>query len=127
MQFSRCTMADVTAAVAKANAEGDYSLYFDFTSASGRSFRGRILPASSHDKGARRAASGRRVKAACWHAHRDVMLALFDAVPEAKVSTALATYVGRQSFLEQYGATRSTNHGSMMAPASYGDLCDCEE
>lgn len=127
MLFTRCTTTDVLQAIEKANAAGGYELSFDFTSQRGASFRGRIVPVSSHVKGARRSASGRRICAACWHAHRDVLAALFDAVPAAKVSTAMAVYLGQLGFERQFPKTYWTNVGSESMPATYGQLCDCEE
>lgn len=76
--------------------------------------------------GARRSATGRRLKAACWHAYRDVLAAVFDLNPEAKVYTAMAKYIGRDGFYVQYPKTAHTNIGSMAVPAYMPELCDCE-
>ena len=63
----------------------------------------------------------------CWHGHRDFMLALFDAKPDARLKSAMADYRGRADFLASYGNTEHRQVGSMMDPACYGDLCECED
>ena len=81
---------------------------------------------SSRDKGAKRSNTGRRVAACCWHAHRDVMIALFDANPEALLVTGLARYEGRSGFEALYPATADVNMGSLAQPMYYADACECE-
>ena len=127
MQFRRCTIDDIQAAIAKVNADKGYDLEFAYTSGGGGNFRGRLLPTTSHDKGARRTHSGRRLRAACWHAHRDVLHELFTQVPNAKVITAMATYIGMDGFNDWFAMTGAVNSGSLAEPRRYDDLCDCEE
>lgn len=76
--------------------------------------------------GARRSWSGRRLKAACWHAYRDVILGIFHVNPDARVYTGMAKYVGLQGFLDAYPQTAHQNIGSMAQPAYMPDLCDCD-
>lgn len=76
--------------------------------------------------GSRRAASGRRCHGACWHAHRDFLGAFFTAYPEAKVRTMLATYVGREGFLQTFEGTGKQTFGSVMQPVTMPELCKCE-
>lgn len=76
--------------------------------------------------GARRSWSGRRLNAACWHAYRDVLIGIFDANPDARVYTALASYKGKADFEAKYPATGYQNIGSMVQPAYMPDLCACE-
>lgn len=76
--------------------------------------------------GARKSASGRRLKAACWHAYRDVLVHIFDGNPDARVYTAMARYIGRDGFLTNYPETAHQNIGSMARPAYMPDLCDCD-
>lgn len=101
-----------------------------------RRFRARVIPLESgatasyaktgHSApGARRSWAGRRTKAACWHSYRDVLAQLFDVNPHASVRTAMATYLGREGFYDQFPRTANQNIGSMMAPAYMPDLCDC--
>lgn len=79
----------------------------------------------SAGEGGRRGHSGRRIKAACWHAHRDVLMTLFDQCPDAIVVTAKARYEGREGFLQVYPPTGEVNIGSRFAPLAYRDACDC--
>ena len=88
--------------------------------------RGRLLPKSSRQNGARRSWSGRRLKAACWHAHRDYLRALFAECPDAVVVTALARYTA-DTFEDVYPGTATRNVGSMVQPAYMDELCDCDQ
>lgn len=88
--------------------------------------RGRLLPESSRQNGARRSWSGRRVKAACWHAHRDYLRALFAECPDAVIVTALARYTA-DTFEDVYPSTANRNVGSMLQPAYMDELCECDQ
>jgi hypothetical protein len=92
---------------------------------SGKSCQGRLYVANSRGPGARTASSGRHGPYACWHAYRDVLQALFDAYPDARVRTSLANYIGRDGFERDYPATGWRNVGSQMEPRCMPDLCDC--
>jgi hypothetical protein len=76
--------------------------------------------------GQRRSWNGRRINATCWHGYRDALIAVFDTNPDAKVRTAMAKYLGRESFYAEFPKTADQNIGSMMAPAYMPELCDCE-
>jgi hypothetical protein len=80
----------------------------------------------SSKAGGRRAASGRRVAAACWHAHRDIMQAIFDQAPAAILVTALARYEGAQGFSDTFPETGFTSIGSMANPLYMGVACECD-
>lgn len=75
--------------------------------------------------GSRRTQGGRRVAAACWHAHRDFMEALFDLRPEAVLVSCQARYEGRSGFERDYPETGYNNIGSQFEPLAYRDACDC--
>jgi hypothetical protein len=77
--------------------------------------------------GARRSWSGTRTVSACWHAHRDILRALFQAHPQAVIVTAMARYEGLAGFEDTYPDTAHKNIGSMMEPAYMPALCDCSE
>ena len=79
----------------------------------------------SADAGGRRSHTGRRIAAACWHAHRDVMKEIFANNPDALLVTALARYEGRDDFNDKFEATGDTNIGSMVQPLSMAEACDC--
>lgn len=99
-------------------------------------FRARVIVAESgaamwpktelSAPGARRSHSGRRLKAACWHAYRDAIQGVFDVNPNARVYTGMSKYVGLDGFLENYPATAHQNIGSTVQPAYMPDLCDCD-
>lgn len=85
------------------------------------------LPAGESAPGARRSWTGRRMPAACWHAYRDVMYAIFAINPNARIATGMAVYRGLAGFESTYPATADQNIGSMMQPAYMPDLCDCDD
>lgn len=66
----------------------------------------------------------RRVNAVCWHVYRDVLIALFDAHPAAKVKTAYAKYYGAEQFYALYPDTAHINVGSQVYPVSAAECCD---
>ena len=80
----------------------------------------------SRAPGGRISHTGRRVAAACWHAHRDVLQRLFDHFPDARIRTAVADYRGKSGFEQDFPATADNNIGSMFQPMCYADACDCE-
>lgn len=86
----------------------------------------RTIVRDSRRAGARRSAEGRRMPVACWHATRDVLAALFDADPDAVVTTALARYDGRDGFHRTFPGT-DRNVGSMIHPALMSELCECSD
>ena len=67
----------------------------------------------------------RRLKSACWHAHRDVMKAIFDMNPESVLKTAKVYYKGKDDFYEKFEDTGYGNIGSIMEPILYRELCEC--
>lgn len=72
----------------------------------------------SSGPGAQRSESGRKTVSACWHAHRDLMNAIFWRAPDAILVTALARYEGALDFVEKFEATRD----------ALGNVsCDCGE
>lgn len=90
-----------------------------------RRFTARLRTKSSRGSGARMSWSGRHIPAACWHAYRDVLEALFEEYPQARVRTAMAVYKGKEGFRANYPYTAYKNIGSMMQPAYMPDLCEC--
>jgi hypothetical protein len=81
----------------------------------------------SANPGGKRSPSGRKVSAACWHAHRDIMQVIFNSNPDALLVTALARYDGKQDFEYSFPTTGETNIGSMYEPFYMQDACDCCE
>ncbi|MHA1952462.1 MAG: hypothetical protein ACW96U_00760 [Candidatus Heimdallarchaeaceae archaeon] len=56
-------------------------------------------------KGAQRT-DRRRTSAVCWHVHRDFMKEIFDINPDARLTTALMYYKGKDHFYETYQSTQ---------------------
>lgn len=127
MDITGITFDQMTVIVARVSADydGNLTLHHDAKPLTSRSFRGRIVGVKSDGPGTRRSWSGRRGPWACWHAYRDVMLAVFAENQNARIRTSLADYKGEADFLEKYPATAYKNIGSMMAPAYMPELCDC--
>lgn len=67
----------------------------------------------------------RRVNAVCWHGHFYFMDEVFTEDPDARIISAVATYNGREGFLEGAPPTGDKNIGSQFYPLSYRDACDC--
>jgi hypothetical protein len=86
----------------------------------------RLTTRDSHGPGARRSQSGRRMRAACWHAWRDTLRELFEQYPDVTVRTALATYKGRDGFEDWFQITGAVNIGSIAEPMRMDDACDCK-
>lgn len=91
----------------------------------GRSLMFTVRVHTGHGEGAKRSASGRRTASACWHVHRDFMVALFDLAPNARLKTALADYRGRDDFNAKFEKTGEVSAGSIMAPQQLQQSCDC--
>ena len=84
-----------------------------------------LTVADSRGLGSRIGQTGRRICACCWHGHRDIMQALFDAYPDARLQSAHADYHGKDDFEDKFDWTGATNIGSQMSPLLYRDACDC--
>lgn len=67
----------------------------------------------------------RRMSSACWHVHRDVMIAIFDMNPNAKLKTSMIYYKGKEHFYDTFEETGKKNVGSQMFPVTLPELCDC--
>lgn len=107
----------VTKAVEFASAKYDGNIIFKASPIKdGRAIRFTLTVKDVRKKGARRSANGRRVNAACWHCHRDVILAIFTRDNGARVKTAIADYKGFEDFCYKYPDTASNN-----------DACNCKE
>ena len=81
---------------------------------------------SSKGPGHRIGFHGRRLVAACWHVHYDVMEAIFKKYPDARLVTCQAVYDGINGFHANAEGTGNKNIGSMMSPMCYADACECE-
>jgi len=68
---------------------------------------------------------GRKQVSACWHAHRDVMRAIFRARPDALLITQLAHYEGSAGFEHEFPYTGTQNCGPQADPIARQDCCEC--
>lgn len=85
------------------------------------------LPPGESALGSRRTSgsTARRSVSACWHAYRDVIAAVFEANPKARVRTSMESYIGVEGFRKNYPSTGWCNIGSEWYPRYMPDLCDC--
>lgn len=88
----------------------------------GLTIRLRLGVHSSRRAGARRGLTGRRIAAACWHAHGVFFDELLKLEPQAVILTA-----GNQQITAQGGNWVDRNIGSIMKPFAYSEACDCEK
>ena len=56
-------------------------------------------------------------KGACWHAFQDVLAALYEGYPQARVTTGIARYASQAHFLAVGDTTKPTRTG----------LCRCQQ
>lgn len=80
---------------------------------------------SSKGPGHRISMMGRHITAACWHAHRDFMIELFEQYPKAQLISCYANYRGKASFRAQFEETGYKNIGSIMQPLMMNEACGC--
>ena len=136
------TLQEVTDVVAKASAEhyaGNIAVRTGEDRSNSRGGRAtftlRALDTSDAGPGAKGSASWsssgtgpnglRRTIAACWHAHYDVLAALFAAYPDARVNTAMARYEAAQ-FHDTAMVTAWRNVGAPIAPITPLECCECD-
>lgn len=125
MQLRNVTLADFEESVSRVNAlyDGNLAVHPDAHS-QGKGTVGRLWVSDSSGVGARTSWSGRKCKAACWHAFRDVIRDILAHNERAVIITALARYTV-DNFEDTYPETGNQNIGSMMCPAYMPELCDC--
>lgn len=96
-------------------------LQADNVRADGRALRYRIIPPDSRHKYARRAASGRRVKACSYEGFRDGIRALFRA-GSVRVQTTLGDWSSLDAFESDLPRLARVNVGSLYNPVPMADL-----
>lgn len=120
------TATELRAAMESVNADYGHNLRFKRgPEVYGRGFRFTLTVVNSAKGGARRSHQGRRIAAACWHAHRDYFRALYKLSPAALIKSAVATYDGAEDFERTFPGTGYRNIGSRAEPLSFHDACDC--
>jgi hypothetical protein len=76
---------------------------------------------NTKDPGYRRGFQGRKVSAACWHAHGHFFECLFQVNPKAEV---FSRWTGH--WITQHGGNwQDKNIGSLYRPLEYSAACDC--
>lgn len=65
--------------------------------------------------------SGRRVAAACWHAHGDLFAEIIRRVPEARIKTAISTVTAEGGNWVDVPAT-----GDFYGPLYASQMCHCD-
>ena len=125
MRIKNVTEAQMWSALSIANQKYSDNIMFNRFDRNPRCFDFTLRVKSSRGPGARVSHSGRRITAACWHAHRDVMVEIFNLAPDAVIKSSFATYKGKEGFYRDYPATGMKNIGSMMQPLTFCSACGC--
>lgn len=106
-----------------AQLEGPETFEFENIREIGRAIAFKANPTSSRSRYARRAASGRRLKALCYHGWRDLVLKLFE-MGATRVQSTMGDWRTPDEFRWQLPDLYSVNAGSMMQPRAFGQLCE---
>lgn len=127
MKAWNVTEQDIHAAIGNANKAGyNGNIKLKSMGHKGKAISFTLTVDSSKAPGAKRSHSGRRIAAACWHAHRDVLDALFARCSEARVQSGSADYRGAMDFRDRAEHTGYDNIGSTYQPMAHREACDCE-
>jgi hypothetical protein len=130
MRLRNVTLSEFRASVERVNVNygGNLHVHDDAHETGSRTITtvGRLDVLDSRAHGARTSWSGRHMKAACWHAFRDVVRDILENNEDAVITTSMARY-DADTFEDTYPSTAYTNVGSMVQPAYMTDLCvgDC--
>ncbi|HET7846974.1 MAG TPA: hypothetical protein VFL72_05735 [Acidimicrobiia bacterium] len=116
---------EIVQRVSEQTYEGNVVVHQDAHDAGNNRCVARIRVKDSSGTGSRRSVSQRRMPSACWHAYRDVIHAVLDSYPDAKIDTGLEKYHGMSEFLRLFPGTADKNIGSEFQPAFMPDLCEC--
>ena len=125
MEMRNITPEQFAASVTRVNSHyaGNLAVHPD-VHPKGKHTVGRLWVNSSSGEGARTSWSGRKCKAACWHAFRDVIRDILANHPDAVIITSMARYTSA-NFEDTYPSTANQNIGSMYMPRYMPELCDC--
>lgn len=98
----------------------------NFRSTHAHSHMFRVQPRSAGNKYARTSASGRRQRAACYHAFRDVIRRFFEAGATSIGTRAFPHVIHTEAeFEDMLPKLAYRNVGSYMNPAPFIELCAC--
>ena len=93
--------------------------------AQGRGFIFTLTVKDSRGLGARRSHKGRRIAAACWHAHGRFFEALFRVAPDARVFSSFYRRAGNGWITREHGNWIDGEIGSAYQPMNMSEACDC--
>lgn len=123
MYFKNCTQEQMQSALDIVNKRYQGNIRFKRLDKNGKRIIATLTVNDSKAAGSRISASyfsgGRRVKAACWHAHGYFFEALLSINPDAIITSA-------HSKIDRNGGNwRDVNIGSQMYPVYYSEACEC--
>lgn len=88
----------------------------------GTSYDFTITVKDSSGPGARRSDTGRKIAAACWHAHGDLFDAILKIAPDAIIKT---NGMGGNTISAAGGNWEDRNIGSLYRPLYASEACEC--
>ena len=125
MLIRNVTREEIETALGKTNEDFESNIVFKRLDPAGRTRQGEekhtvtLTVASSFQPGARRTHTGRRLAAACWHAHGNFM----DLLPETAEIVVNAS--GGRQVIRPGDPWNNWNIGSQAQPMYYSEACDC--
>ena len=119
MLAKNCNITDLENALNEVNLSFDDNIKFKRLDNTNRGIRFTLSVHSSRNAGSRIGYSGKRVCAACWHAHGEFFESLFELMPDAIIKATDKTITKDQGNWEDW------NIGSVYSPLWYSDACDC--
>jgi hypothetical protein len=123
MDAKNITIEQMQKALTKVNKKYKGNIAFRYIEQNGRRVSFTLTVNSSKGPGGRRGFSGRRVSAACWHAHGNFFECVFSICPDAVIiSRGIGVTITRA-----YGNWQDKNIGSQIQPLYYSEACDCAE
>jgi len=123
-----CRYLDLEAALRDINKKYQGNIIFKSLEPNGGGFNFTLTVKSSKDIGARRSGEGRKIAAACWHAHGDFFASLFSINPSARVFSSFYKRFGGtyQGWITALGGNWiDGNIGSQFMPLMMSEACEC--
>lgn len=120
MIAKNCTVADLHDALSRLNPFYKNNLAFKTLEHKGRAISFTLTVESSNAPGAKRSPEGRKIHAACWHAHGNFFQELFKVAPDAEVKSGYAGIITRHG-----GNWQDWNCGSAYYPRMASEACEC--
>jgi hypothetical protein len=129
MKAKNCTKDDLRNALDILNVKYEGNIKFKSMEMRGRQIQFTLTVCDSRGKGSRKSIQGRRISAACWHAHGDFFDILIDLNPEAEIKTGMDNL--NNGIINRWGGNWfDKNIGSVAFPAAFpfyfSESCDCE-